>query len=100
MLSAKIALLLISAPFLTSIFIRNEEVPLLFDKHAADGMLIYPLLVRPRPWEHVQWLAKLQLRPLDSKRRPKAVSTFTGAAREQVLVDVTKEIARIVNGEG
>lgn len=96
MQSAKIALLLVSASFLTSRFIRNEEVPRLFEKHAAGGMVLYPLLVRPCPFEHVPWLARLQLRPQDSRRRPKAVSATTGAAREQVLVNVAKEIATTV----
>lgn len=59
-------------------------------------MKIYPLLVRPCPWERVAWLAKLQLRPQDAKRRAKALSTFKGAVREQILVDVANEIAGLV----
>lgn len=37
MLKAKVALLLVSAPFLTSAFIHDEEIPRLFDKHAESG---------------------------------------------------------------
>ena len=96
MTSAKVGLLLISAPFLSSGFIRNEEIPRLFDRHAAGGMIIFPLLVRPCSWQHVGWLSKLQLRPQDTKRRPKAVAAYSGAARDQVLADVASEIARIV----
>lgn len=96
MTSAKVGLLLISAPFLSSGFIRNEEIPRLFDRHAAGGMTIFPLLVRPCSWQHVGWLSKLQLRPQDTKRRPKAVAAYSGAARDQVLADVANEIARIV----
>ena len=96
MLSARLGLLLISAPFLASKFVREEEIPRLFDRHRGAGMKVYPLLVRPCPWERVAWLAKLQLRPHDAKRRAKALSTFGGAAREQILVDVANEIAGLV----
>jgi hypothetical protein len=98
MLSAKLGLLLISSSFLASPFVRREEIPRLFSQHEEAGMKVYPLLVRPCPWEQVQWLKRLQLRPQDSKRRVKPVSAFTGAAREQVLVDVANEIARLLRG--
>lgn len=96
MSEAKVGLLLVSARFLSSGFIRNEEVPRLFDLHATEGMSIYPLLVRPCPWRQVSWLSKLQLHPQDAKRRPKAVSAYSGAARDQVLADVASEIASMV----
>ena len=92
MLTAKLGLLLLSAPFLNSAFIRDEEIPRLFDKHAQGGMIIYPLLVRPCPWKRVKWLAQMQLRPLGAK----AISSLPGAAREQVLADVADEIASLV----
>jgi len=94
--SARLGLLLISAPFLGSEFVRRSEIPRLFDQHEERGMKLYPLLVRPCPWEQVAWLAKLQLRPQDARRRAKALSAFEGAAREQVLVDVANEIAALV----
>ena len=96
MLTAKLGLLLISSPFLSSPFIRREEIPRLFSQHEEAGMKVYPLLVRPCPWEQVQWLKRLQLRPQDSKHRVKPVSAFTGAAREQVLVNVANEIAELL----
>ena len=96
MLGARLGLLLISATFLTSKFVREEEIPRLFGQHEAGGMKIYPLLVQPCPWERVAWLAKLQLRPQDAKRRAKPLSTFNGAARKQKLVDVANEIASLV----
>ena len=97
MLSAKLGLLLVSAPFLTSKFVRREEIPRLFDKHGEGGMHIYPLLVRPCPWQQVGWLKRLQLRPQDSNRKPRPLSAFVGAAREQILVDVANEIASKLN---
>ena len=96
MLSAKLGLLLVSSSFLTSPFVRREEVPRLFSQHEEAGMKIYPLIVRPCPWERVQWLKRLQLRPQDSKNRVKPVSTFSGAARQQVLANVANEIAGLL----
>ena len=96
MLSARLGLLLISAPFLSSKFVREEEIPRLFARHKEGGMTIYPLLVRPCPWERVPWLAQLQLRPQDAQRRTRALSTFEGAIREQIIVDVANEIAGLV----
>jgi hypothetical protein len=43
MLRARIALLLVSPSFLTSRFIRDQEVPSLVAPHEQDGMRIYPL---------------------------------------------------------
>ena len=96
LLSARLGLLLVSAPFLSSKFVRREEIPQLLQRHADGGMRIYPLLVRPCPWEQVQWLARLQLRPQDARRRPKPVIAFEGAARQQVLANVTNEIAELI----
>jgi hypothetical protein len=96
MLSARLGLLLISAPFLSSEFVTKEEIPKLFGQHQANGMTIYPLLVEPCPWQHVAWLAALQLRPQDAKRRARPLAAFGGAARKQKLADVASEIATLV----
>lgn len=96
MLSARLGLLLISAPFLSSEFVRREEIPRLFGQHEAAGMTIYPLLVEPCPWQHVAWLAALQLRPQDAKRRARPLAAFEGAARKQKLADIASEIATLV----
>lgn len=96
MLTARLGMLLISAPFLASKFVREQEVPQIFDRHEQGGMKIYPLLVRPCPWKEVPWLARLQLRPQDARRQAKPLSAFEGAARDQVLVDVATEVATLL----
>ena len=92
MLKARLSVLLVSAPFLSSAFISAEEIPRLFDTHAEGGMKIYPLLIRPCAWTQVKWLSRLQVRPRDA--RP--VSSLRGASREQALADVAEEIAALV----
>ncbi len=63
MLAARVAVLLISADFLTSDFVLDEEVPKLLQAHKKGGMSIFPVLVWPCPWKRVNWLARLQVRP-------------------------------------
>ncbi len=92
MLEARIALLLISASFLTSPFIIKEEIPRLVSKHQGDGMLLYPLLVRDCTWQEVSWLARLQIRPKDA--RP--IASLRGSKLDKCLADVAREIASLV----
>jgi hypothetical protein len=92
MLEAKIALLLISPTFLTSSFIRNDEVPRLIERHKLDGMQLYPLLVRDCPWQNVRWLSPLQMRPPG----PRALAAMKGGTLDKCLADVAREIASIV----
>jgi TIR domain-containing protein len=63
--SAKVAVLLISADFLNSDFIREKELPILLERRASHGLLIFPIIMRDCPWEEVRWLEPLQVRPPD-----------------------------------
>ena len=91
MRNARIAVLLISASFLTSDFIRDEEVPRLYDRHEADGLTMYPLLVRSCPWQEVPWLARMQIHP----RGAKPLASYRSAKVDEVVADVALEIASI-----
>jgi tetratricopeptide (TPR) repeat protein len=64
---ARAAVLLISADFLTSGFIRGTEVPRLLQRRAQDGLRIIPLIVQPCPWRRVPWLSEIQARPTDGR---------------------------------
>ena len=96
MLSAKVALLLISSSFLTSDFILAHEVPKLFDRHKESGMHIYPLLIRPCPWQEVAWLARMQMRPPEAK----ALSSYRRAKIEELLASVAREVAGLCKSTG
>jgi tetratricopeptide (TPR) repeat protein len=67
MARARAAVLLISADFLISEFIRGTEVPQLLQGRAKDGLRIIPLIVRPCPWRRIPWLAEIQGRPTDGR---------------------------------
>lgn len=92
--SAHVAVLMISPSFLTSDFILEEEVHAIMKRCEREGgTVIYPLLIRPCPYEEVDWLAKKQLRP--AVPRVKALSTFRGSRREEITADIAREIAAI-----
>jgi hypothetical protein len=89
---AGVALLLVSATFLTSEFVRQKEIPSILERHQQGGMTIYPLLVQPSAWQEVGWLSKLQVRP----RSAKALASHKGVKIDELLTDVSREIFEIV----
>ena len=96
MLKARIGMLLISASFLTSRFILDEEVPKLFARHKQAGMKLYPLLLKPCAWREVGWLKRVQIRPPDAK----PLASLRTAKAEQALADVAHEIAALARRSG
>ena len=64
---ARVTILLISADFLTSKFILEQEVPPLLERRQAEGLHIVPVIVWPCPWRRVSWLSSLQSRPKDGR---------------------------------
>ncbi len=65
--TASVAILLISADFLTSKFILSEEVPRLLERREKDGLRIFPVIAKPCAWQHVKWLERMLVRPKDGR---------------------------------
>ncbi|MGB3460217.1 MAG: TIR domain-containing protein [Halobacteriota archaeon] len=89
---ASVAVLLVSADFLTSKFIHSKEIPDLLERRDKEGLRIYPVIIRPCAWKHVKWLARMNLRPKDG--RP-----IQGGSDFQVETDlaaIADEIAGII----
>ncbi|MCG8455116.1 MAG: SUMF1/EgtB/PvdO family nonheme iron enzyme [Holophagales bacterium] len=63
---ARAAILLVSADSLASDFICRVEIPKLLERREREGVHLMPLLVRACPWERVEWLAAIQMRPTDA----------------------------------
>ena len=57
--NASVAILMISANFLTSKFILGEEVPKLLARRAKEGVRVIPLIVKPCAWTQVKWLSPI-----------------------------------------
>ena len=64
---ASAAILLISAGFFNSPFIRSEEVPRLLKRRKQEGLRIIPLIIRPCAWQLVDWLKDIEGRPRDGR---------------------------------
>jgi Bacterial Death-like domain 3/TIR domain len=90
--AAHVAVLLISAHFLTSSFILREEVSRLLTRRQQEGLHIVPILVMPCAWKQVPWLARMQLRPIDA--RP--LSAGNDHQIETELTAIAEEIAALI----
>jgi hypothetical protein len=60
---SRVAILIVTANFLTSKFVLSEEIPQLLGRHSESGLRILPLITTPCAWKLVNWLAVLQVRP-------------------------------------
>ena len=89
---ADVAIMLISADFLTSRFIRAEEIPTLLRRREQAGMKLIPLIVRPCAWQKVSWLSAIQGGGKDNK----PLSKLDKNKREEALTELTEKIASIL----
>lgn len=63
--SSNVAILLISANYLTSEFILSVEVPRLLSRRDGEGLQIVPVVIKPCLWKQVEWLQRMNLYPKD-----------------------------------
>ena len=84
---ARVAVLLLSQPFLASKFCRHEEVPVLLQRARAGRLALLPLLVDHCFYEIEPWLKRLQIRPQDAT----PLSTMSKAQRSEALKVFAKE---------
>jgi hypothetical protein len=89
---ARVAVLLVSADFLTSKFIRGTEVPRFLERRRA-GLRVIPVIVHPCAWQAVDWLAQIQCRPKDG--RP--LSTGRKLKAEEDLAALALEIRDLLH---
>nr|VFK50371.1 MAG: Formylglycine-generating enzyme, required for sulfatase activity, contains SUMF1/FGE domain [Candidatus Kentron sp. TUN]VFK51541.1 MAG: Formylglycine-generating enzyme, required for sulfatase activity, contains SUMF1/FGE domain [Candidatus Kentron sp. TUN]VFK55983.1 MAG: Formylglycine-generating enzyme, required for sulfatase activity, contains SUMF1/FGE domain [Candidatus Kentron sp. TUN] len=91
--STKIAILLISADFLISEFIKKEEVPRLLERHEQEGLVIFPVIVRGCLWRRVPWLAEINARPRDGK----PLLGMSEGQWESELAAIAEEISELLD---
>jgi len=91
--SADVAILLVSADYLASDFIRLEEVPRLLERRRQEGMLIVPVICRPCVWRQIPWLSSMLVRPHDG--RPLAVRPRVFQI-EAEITSIIEEVLRLV----
>jgi len=91
---ARIAILLISANFLTSRFILNNEMPKLLQRQKSEGLKIIPLIAKHCAWRNIEWLAKMNVRPKNGN----PVWRENGIYADEELATIAEEVARIMKG--
>ncbi|MCI0470657.1 MAG: toll/interleukin-1 receptor domain-containing protein, partial [Candidatus Aminicenantes bacterium] len=65
--SADIAVMLITAAFLASKFIRSVELPRMLERRRNEGLKVFPVIVKPCSWKRIKWLSNLQAFPKDGE---------------------------------
>jgi TIR domain len=95
LVEASVAVLLVSANYLTSPFILEKEVPRIFERHAAAGLQVFPVVARPCAWRNVEWLTKLNVRPKNGD----PVWRSSGRYVDAELAALTDEVYEIVKSK-
>ncbi len=91
--SCHVAVLLISANFLTSKFILGAEVPRLLERRQNEGVRVIPLIIKPCAWQKVAWLKPIQARPKDGQ----ALSGGNDHQIDTDLAALANEIAELLH---
>ena len=90
--SAKVAVLLISADFIASNFIAEDELPPLLAAAEKDGVIILPLILSPSRYEKIESLSKYQ-----SVNPPsKPLAGLPKVEQEAYLVKLSDDVLRAV----
>ena len=89
---ANVAILLISANFLTSDFILGEEVSAFLERRKNEGLTIFPIIAKACAWDEFDWLARMNVRPKNA--RP--IWSGTGGQIDEDLSAIVKEVANVV----
>jgi hypothetical protein len=89
---ASIAILLISAHFLTSDFILGQELPKLLARRQDGGLIVLPVIAKACAWQRIDWLAKLWIRPKNCK----PIWGDGGGHIDEALAAIVEEVADIL----
>ena len=90
---ADVAVMLISASFLRSSFIRTEEIPTLLRRRKQEGIRLIPLILRPCRWQNIKWLKTI----LGGYKDNVALSGLSEHQQEEALSNLAGKIHDILN---
>jgi len=92
----RVAILLISANFLTSDFILGKEVPEFLQRRSNEGLTVFPVIAKACAWQTVDWLAKMKVRPKNGV----PVWSDAGSHIDEDLAAIAKEVGLFGNFRG
>ncbi len=88
---ARVAILLITANFLTSDILQTE-VPRLLARRQYEELIVFPVIARPCAWRKVEWLVKMKVRP----KHEEPVWREGGYYVDEELAAIAEEVAEII----
>ena len=94
---ASIAILLISADFLTSSFIRHKEIPTLLQRRESEDLRLYPILAKPCAWQAVPWLKETQLRPVAAKPVFRSGGRYADDELARITLELLASLELVIN---
>ena len=89
---AKVAILLITANFLTSRFILQKEVLTFLERREQEGIHVFPVIAKACAWRKVKWLSEMNVRPKNGT----PVWSDSGAHIDEDLAAIAEEVADII----
>ncbi|MCP4109247.1 MAG: TIR domain-containing protein [Desulfobacteraceae bacterium] len=89
---ACVVVMIVSADFLVTKFIRNKQVPRILERRQNEGLHVFPIIVRPCPWKSVEWLSSLAVTP----EYGEPLMGKTGFEVEEELSAMAEKISRFV----
>ena len=89
--TAKLGLLIVSADFLVSDFITNNELPPLLEAATKDGAVIMSLIVSPSRFNRT---SLFQFQAINDRSRP--LANLPKGEQEAVLVKVTEKLEAVL----
>jgi formylglycine-generating enzyme required for sulfatase activity len=82
---------LVSANFLASDFILQQEIPALLQRRQQEGLIIFPVIAKACAWRTVNWLANMQVRP----RNGQPVWSGSDSQVDTNLASLAEEVAQL-----
>jgi tetratricopeptide (TPR) repeat protein len=92
--AASVGVFLISADFLGSNFIQDEEVTHLIERREREGIHIVPVYLHKCDWEAVDWLTGMQMRPAGDRWIVRGEDHII----TEEFADIAKEIRLLLEG--
>ena len=89
---ANVAILLITANYLTTDFILNQQIPQLLERRHQEGLIVFPIIARACAWDRVEWLRQMQVRPQDGT----PVWSDSGSHVDEDLTKIARQVADII----
>lgn len=89
---ASVALLLVTANFLTSEFITKTEVPRLLTRRKQEDLIVFPIIARPCAWGLASWLSPLNVRPKNGD----PIWREAGRYVDEELTKIVQEVAGLL----